>query len=268
MPTTPERIRAGLQLVTSAAIAQVRRVTAEETTPAAQRAALFAATPLLASAFAEGSAALALDWYDELRDLANAPTPFTPEPVVEVPVDLLTKQVAKATREMWLVEQDIDAAAQQLAKVIDLDAERITREVLGEAATEVALTRIDAIVQKEVAGGFRQTIRENVHRDPDAVGWRRHARPGACRFCLHLASKGAIFKRDTALFAAHTNCHCTASPVFDGQDGPEADVMQYMASKRKRTAAERKRLRDYLANKYPDAPQKPVDLDAWVRDNT
>jgi hypothetical protein len=35
--------------------------------------------------------------------------------------------------------------------------------------------------------------------------------------------------------------------VFETQDGPEASVMQYVASKRRRTAKERQALREYLA---------------------
>ena len=35
---------------------------------------------------------------------------------------------------------------------------------------------------------------------------------------------------------------------------PEANVYQYLASKRERTDAERAALRDYLNAKYPDAP--------------
>jgi hypothetical protein len=66
-----------------------------------------------------------------------------------------------------------------------------------------------------------------------------------------LAGKGEIFKQDTARFAAHEHCHCTAQPVFEGQHGEEASVMQYVASKKRRTEADRKRLRDYLAS-MPD----------------
>jgi hypothetical protein len=66
-----------------------------------------------------------------------------------------------------------------------------------------------------------------------------------------LSGKGAIFKQDTARFAAHENCHCSAQPVFDKQGGEEASVIQYIASKKRRTEADRKRLRDYLAS-MPD----------------
>lgn len=245
MPTSPEQIRTGLTVVTAAAVAEVRSV-ATEAAQEGNRAAIFAATPLIVSAFTEGSAALALDWYEDLRDAASLSQPFTPSIVAPLREDYLNTAVAWATESMQVIEREM---------ADDLDA--MTQEILS---------RLEPVVQKEVASGFWETITENVRDDPEAVGWRRHARPGACRFCRHLASKGAVFKADTARFAAHTNCHCSASPVFNGQDGPEASVLQYVASKRKRTPAERRRLREYLAEKYPDAP-KPVDLDEWMRRN-
>ena len=67
-----------------------------------------------------------------------------------------------------------------------------------------------------------------------------------------LASRGAVYKEETAHFASHTHCHCTASPVFRGGDaGPEANVVQYVASKRRPTARDRARVREYLAS-LPD----------------
>ena len=66
-----------------------------------------------------------------------------------------------------------------------------------------------------------------------------------------LAGRGAVFRQDTARFAAHEHCSCTAQPVFDGQGGQEATALQYMASKRRRSESDRQRLRDYLAS-MPD----------------
>lgn len=264
MATPPERVRNGLTLITAASIAEVRAAAATESDTAAQRALLLAATPLIVESFTEGSAALAFDWFEEMREEARAPHRFAPEPVVNVAADILTSQVAQATRGMWLlIDGQIEAAATELAKVIEIDAKRITEEVLREAASEVALARLEPIVQKEVAAGFRDTIRENVRRDPDAAGWRRHTRgASSCRFCRMLAAKGAIYRKHTAPFAAHERCHCVAVPVWsDGTEGPEASAEQYLASQRKRTPAEKKALREYLDKHYP-APVKPVDLDA------
>jgi len=61
-----------------------------------------------------------------------------------------------------------------------------------------------------------------------------------------LSGRGAVYKQGTARFAAHSNCHCSAEPVFEGEAGPEASVLQYVASQRKRSDADRAALRDYL----------------------
>ena len=50
----------------------------------------------------------------------------------------------------------------------------------------------------------------------------------------------------------HPNCHCTAAPAFRGEPVTEAGVVQYVASKRRPTEADRARVRAYLAENYPD----------------
>jgi hypothetical protein len=102
------------------------------------------------------------------------------------------------------------------------------------------------VVQLETARPYRETITTNRRRDPQAAGWRRVAE-GGCKFCRMLAGRGEVYKADTARFASHPNCHCTAQPVFKGEPAPEADVIQYVASKRRTTEADRARVREYLA---------------------
>jgi len=61
-----------------------------------------------------------------------------------------------------------------------------------------------------------------------------------------------VYRSDTAIFAAHDHCNCTAVPVFGpGDVGEEAGVMQYLGSRRHKTAADRQRLNDYLDAMYP-----------------
>lgn len=96
--------------------------------------------------------------------------------------------------------------------------------------------------------GGREFTTSTTRQDRRAWGWKRIARAGACGFCRALADKGAVYREDTAHFASHTNCGCACVPVFGvGDVGPEADVMQYMASGKTRTAKDRERLRDWIA---------------------
>ena len=108
-------------------------------------------------------------------------------------------------------------------------------------------------MRTEMARPYRDTIITNRKQDPACVGWKRITRGSkSCGFCKGLADRGAVYRKDTATFAAHDDCMCTAAPVFrGGLIGPEADTMQYMASKRRRTPAERQRIREW-AETYAD----------------
>lgn len=234
---TPEQVRAGLTVVTTAAVADTRAVAATGGTPSDIRAALFAAAPLIVGDYADGSAALALDWYEELRGAADTRRRFNPRSLAVVREDELASSVAWATEALHDLEQDLS---------------RLTDELLREA-TERSLTLLEPVIQKDVAAGFRDTVVGNTANDPDAVGWQRFAKPGACKFCVMLADKGAVYTEATADFAAHTDCHCVCGPSYD-PDAPPASVMQYVASSKNRTPAQRAALRDYLNQNYPDAP--------------
>lgn len=237
MATSPERIRRALLRVTAAAQREVRRVAQEAPQePAAARAALFATVPLIVNDYADGAAALALEWFEDLRDDARPSRPFTPEPFTANTEDDLRALVARSTEPLW-------------------DLERVQREVEQEfdAAYAETLARIEAKVQQAVAADFRETVTRNTARDSEAVGWQRFARPGGCKFCVMLAGRGAVYTEASVRFASHENCGCVAGPSYN-QDAPRADVLQYQASKRKRTAAERAALRKYLNAQFPDAP--------------
>jgi hypothetical protein len=238
MPTTtPNRVRKGLAVVTAAALADLRAVAASGRTPSEIRASLFAASPLIVGDYGDGAAALALDWYDELRDAASPRHRFTPTSLATVAEDKVASSVAWATASLYDLDQDLS---------------RMTEELLQQATRE-SLALLEPVVQKDVAGGFWDTMTGNSVADPDAVGWQRFTRDGACKFCLMLAGRGDVYTQATANFAAHTTCHCVAGPSFDS-DASLATAMQYVASKATRTDAERAALRDYLNQNYPDAP--------------
>ena len=231
--TTASEVRTGLQDVTKAAQSDLRAVGAAASDPAEARAALFAATPLIVSDYAPGSAALALDWFDELRDLASPPGLFAPRPVVTIDDEAISAAVAVTTEALYEIQRGI---------------ERDFSEALEESMRQLELE-----VQKEVARGFWDTMTVNSDEDPDAVGWQRFARPGGCKFCVMLAERGAVYDEVSVNFAAHTSCHCVVGPSYDA-DAPRASVMQYVASSRNRTPEQQAALREYLNHHYPDAP--------------
>lgn len=221
MPT-PRESRAALQRVTAASVAAAAQVAADANGSAVEvRATLLEAVPAVLAYYTDGSSALAADFYDDERERAGARGRFIAEPVIIDRAEKIRRAIAWATEPLF---SDVG-------------------QTVGE--------RLAPVVQLETARPYRDTITENRRRDPEAVGWAR-VTAGGCKFCRMLASRGAVYKEATARFASHPNCHCTAQPVFRGEQiGPEADVLQYEASKRRMSDAARKRLRDYLAS-MPD----------------
>ena len=230
MATSPSAIRAGLVALAAAAVADVLPLL-REGRPAAARSALLEAAPEVTGAYVLGSSALAADWYDELRDEARP----RPRHLTLVPewgrADRYGNAVAWATKPMLDDEPNLP----------------LVRE------------RLEQVTEREIFDGFTDTTEANVRTDEAARGWRRSTRPGACPFCLMLAERGAVYRKESsATFSAHGagprgggNCRCTAIPVFrGGEEGPEASVIQYVASKRRTTPADRERVYAYLRANY------------------
>ncbi len=247
MATPPSDVRADVAVVAGYASAELASVVAEaDPTPTALRAAIFSVAPLIVDGYIDGTGALALDWYEELREEAAPPRRFAPRIVAEVNDRILSASLAEATRPLY---------------ELTVSDERFDDLGLTEA-TSAALKSAQLVVEDFTTDGFRQTVTGNTLVDPDAVGWRRFARPGACSFCLMLADRGAVYRKETANFAAHGavmangrkggNCRCVAGPAFDPK-APTASAIQYLATRQTRTPAQRATLRAYLAKNYPDA---------------
>jgi hypothetical protein len=213
---TSEQVRRALTVVSNRAVTAVAPLLAA---PDPRPVLLVAAVDAVA-VFSDGTAALAADHYDELREAARAGGRFTAEPIVNLREERIRRGVLWATAPIYDEAADAALAEERLAQV----------------------------VQFETARPFRDTITVNRQRDPAAAGWRRNASGSGCKFCRMLADRGAVYKQSTAHFASHPHCSCSASPVFTTDDvGPEASAMQYVASQRTRTPSQRQALRDYLA---------------------
>jgi hypothetical protein len=233
MPTPPDVVRAGLVVVTGAAQADLRAISRATSDPAEWRAAMFAAAPLVVSEYSPAAAALSLDWFEEIRSEAAVSGGFSPTPRLNVTDEDVAAMVANVTESLRDIERQVAEQIEQM--LADLTAQ------------------LELAVQKEVAAGFWDTVTENAAEDPDAVGWQRYAQGAACKFCVMLAHRGAVFTESTVRFAAHDGCSCLAGPSYDPA-APKASAMQYTASKRTRTEKERADLRAYLNHNFPDAP--------------
>lgn len=194
--------------------------------PFAVRDALDDFLPELIGGYGDASALLAADFYDMLRDVPPSAATFRAV-MADPPLDLEQFHGTSS----WAVGP-----------------------LLGETPDGgKALSRISGAVTRLVLEPNRETIVRSVAADKQAVGWQRNVRAEACKFCRMLAARGGVYKRETALVAAHDNCQCAAVPSWD-QSAKEVPAYAYVASKR--TAAmspaqrerHRAQIRDYLAD--------------------
>jgi hypothetical protein len=230
LPTSDETARKGLVQIARVAVADTLQMVAGAPDP---RPILTQVVPYVIDYYAVGAAALATDYYDDLREAANPRRPHRARPVVN-PRD---EKVRRAL--MWAAEPSYLPTPDPL----------------------LTAKRIDEVVQAEVARPFRDTITENQRSDRAGLGWKRHVRGDTCRFCRFLAGQDVLYRKErTARFASHPHCDCVAVPVFEGGEfGKEADALQYAASKRRRSPAEKAQLRRALdAMAGPEKVQNPT----------
>jgi hypothetical protein len=182
-------------------------------------AVLFDVVPDVVVAYGEAAAAIAADWYDDVRDADRITGRFTTSPA-----DLADVRVEPLIG--WADETATNPAA---FSVLLLDG-----------------------LQTRVADWARATIIGSSLADPGADGWQRVASPTACAFCRMLAGRGAVYSEASVDFAAHDKCLCSATPAFGGQPRP---VRPYTPTNRygdtdegrARHAADLERARDWMA---------------------
>lgn len=136
---------------------------------------------------------VAAAWYDELRDEARATGRFIAEQAD------LPDQGRIAALANWGTEPI-------LADKVDL-----------------AVSRLEGGLQRILADVDRDTITENIARDPAGTRYARHASANACAFCALMATRGEVYTSKRAAETRsigtryHDNCHCVAVPVWPGQ---------------------------------------------------
>jgi len=196
--------------------------------PERARDALLAFMPVLTDTYGNVAATVAADWYEEQRALAGVRGRASVDLAETVPVE----QVQARTR----------FGASHL----------FTDDPTG------MLPFLEGIASKYVMQPARDTVTKTVVRDPAASGWHRETRGAAsCKFCRGLAGRGGVYKRPTAVVAAHDNCGCVAVPSWDA-NAPEVPVEAYKASQRtsSMTPAQKERhnaaIREWLNREFPD----------------
>lgn len=177
--------------------------------PGAVRDALFDFVPALVAEYGDVAATVAADWYDELRAAEGVGGSFRAPLAPAVPDEQVKARLGFATRAdgpLWAGQADTLTA------------------FLGMMSNEYALQP------------GRDTVMEAAHADK--VAYARVPEPGACKFCLMLASRGFVYSKSTAGDSKkfHGKCRCNTLPVWDetrarvefGYD-PDALYDQYRA---------------------------------------
>jgi len=158
----------------------------------------------LVEQYGAASASLAADYYEAERVAAAVTGRFTVPLTEPPPGEQVERSLRWAIKDVW--ERDPD----------DPNATEAQREPL-EVRLERAEKTAEAVAQKLVTDQGRGTVQEAVRQDRQATAWARSAALGACAFCKLLATRGLVYKQDTAGFRAHDGCHCGVVPVFKGQ---------------------------------------------------
>lgn len=152
------------------------------------QAALFEYVPALCSEYGDMAATVAADWFEELRAAEGVPGSFRAPLAPSVPLDQVNARLGFATRPsgpLWL----------------------------GDSAT--LSTFLTMMTNEYALQPGRDTVMQSAHKDNAA--YARVPEPGACKFCLMLASRGFVYSKSTAgqTKKFHGKCRCNAVPVWD-----------------------------------------------------
>ncbi|MDH6283221.1 hypothetical protein [Prescottella agglutinans] len=173
--------------------------------------------PALVDVYGEAAAALAADWYDDLREANEIRGSF--------------RAIAARTA---------DRGEHALAGVATAPWRGVPSEDVDWSAVR---SKLYGGLQMRIADVARDTITFSSIQDRGATGWQRVA-SGGCIFCQTLAGRGTVYTEKTADFASHDNCNCVATVAWKGLEVP---VKPYVPSLRNSTDADKARVKAWMA---------------------
>lgn len=108
-----------------------------------------------------------------------------------------------------------------------------------EPDVPAAQSLVRGVAERQALDTGRNTLLDAIHADKKAKGWARVIEPGACSFCILLATRGAVYREHSfttsnfkfsgpGAFKAHNHCRCSLEPVF-GEYEPSADLRKWQA---------------------------------------
>lgn len=175
--------------------------------------------PALIDEYGLMAAAVAADWYDDLRESKGVGGRFAAIP----------------------------------ADVADTGAHALIGWALDTAQSDGSLLALlEGGMQRRVVNFGRFTIMQTSLADPRADGWQRLGQGDNCTFCDMLISRGAVYTERSVDFGAHDDCNCVAVPAFRGEPrevNPYKPSMRYpdTPAGRDRQAADQARALEWIA---------------------
>lgn len=113
-----------------------------------------------------------------------------------------------------LTQLDMDAVNTSLRVTGPIAARRAQTTELLERAMQIGRSMSARSGARHALNAGRNTLSAAIDNDSACLGYARATGGIACSFCMMLASRGAVYKSDTAYFRSHDGCSCTAEPVY------------------------------------------------------
>lgn len=155
---------------------------------AAVKAAVFEYVPVLVEKYGDMAALVAADWFDEFRAAEAIGGRYKAVLAPATGSDVVARRLGFATREGGAL-------------------------ALGLPTDFVAF--LSLMVNEYVMAPGHDTVLENTFKS--GAAYARVPEPGACDFCLMLASRGFVYSKATVGDSTkfHGNCRCHGMPVWD-----------------------------------------------------
>ena len=170
--------------------------------PARVKSSLLAYFPELVQVYGDAAALLGADWYDALRDVPASARSF--KAVLASPVQ----------------REQAEASARWALGPLFLD----------EPDPVSTLSRVMGSAQRLVLQPGRNSFAESANRDPVRARWARvPSGSTTCKWCVMLASRGAVYVDDIAagdMNHFHDNCDCVQVQVRSASDYPEGHSVE------------------------------------------
>lgn len=208
---TPAQLRKRQEALNRLAVNEMAAMWRQVSNAVEARQALHDVLPVLLHIYGQAAAAVAADWYDEARAVADVGGSFT-----AIPANLGDQGTDSLA--LWAAEKGTTLASIQ-------------------ALAEGGLSR-------RINTWSRETITGSALADPRADGWQRVG-VGACAFCAMLIGRGTVYSEASADFASHDHCNCAAVPAFNGVTRP---VKEYTVGPRHGNEADFARAKEWIAS--------------------